>query len=303
MRAGPAVSLVAALVLAACASGCMTSRIRYDEEAPPPPSPPPAAGPAERERARFLAYTGGASAAGDLESSARLYRREDGAEVLLLAMVHFADAGFYSEVSRRIAGADVVLLEGTVGAAAPDASAPGDDDDGPALDAAAEIFGALDMVPQPARERIGPAGPRYVDGDVAPEELLGRVMAARRSGGAPQEFPATSFGWDRFWYRLFGMGERFCKAWRHAFASRLSPLDDEPVRAILIEPRNEALLARLDDELARRPAPRPGRAFRVVVPWGAEHMPGIERGLHARRFAAATADRIVAWRVRSYAAP
>ena len=40
--------------------------------------------------------------------------------------------------------------------------------------------------------------------------------------------------------------------------------------------------------------------FCGVVPWGSEHMSGIEQGLLACGYAAVTRERVLAWRVRSY---
>jgi len=285
------------------AGGCLTSRIRYDEETAPPPRS--AAAEAASTRDRFLTYTGDGRIAGDLVSIARSYRREDGAEVLLLAMIHYAEPSFYETVARRIAGADLVLLEGSAGAAPREPSEQAAPPFVEASDETGRIFASLDLAPQPTAEALGPPGPRYLRGDVPPAELDARVAAAQRSGDAQeaQEFPGTSFGWDRFWYGLVGRTTHFRRVWRHTFAARLRPLDQRAIHEILIEPRNETLLSRLDEELARRPKSSPPKRFRVVVPWGAEHMPGIEGGLLARRFAPADVERITAWRVRSYEAP
>ncbi len=299
------------------AAGCLTPRIRYED--PPDgaaPSAPQAAhgaalaaggngGPdgaapatAEDVRLRFLRYSGDARLAGDLESSARVYRRADGAEVLLIAMVHFADPAFSDHVSRRLAGSDVILLEG-----AAEGPTDGVGPDAPALSAAASIFEALDLVQQPEGEQLGPPGPCRVRGVVDPADLAARVEAVRATGAAwsPQEFPRGLFHWDRFWYAAVGKRAAFRRAWRHLFAQRLRPADERAVRDILIDPRNDALLRALDRELGRRPAwAAAPRRFRVAVPWGSEHMPGIESGVLARGFAFASAEPMLAWRVRSY---
>ena len=66
-------------------------------------------------------------------------------------------------------------------------------------------------------------------------------------------------------------------------ALRLTALDgryrDADVNAVfadLIDRRNAALVATLDRELAAHDV--------IVVPWGAEHMPGIEKALKERGF-------------------
>ena len=279
-----------AVLLSAASAGCLTPKIPYDDAG----GPRSGAAVPEEQRGRFLLYTGDRKVPGDLESTARLYRRADGAEVLLLAMVHFADRAFYDAVARSVAASDVVLYEGSADAVIAGSAVPER-----ATADATEIFDALDLVPQPDGDGIGPPGPRYVRGDVDKADLAARVEAVRRSGAAwsPQEFPHGLFAWDRFWYSVVGRGTTFRRVWRHAFATRLRPMEEKTIRDILIEPRNEAVLAHVDLEADR---PRAARRLRIAVPWGSEHMAGIERGLLARGYVPASVERVVAWRVRSY---
>lgn len=275
--------------------GCVTSRIRYDPDAPRRPR---AAIDAEAAT-RFLVYTGSEDGPGDLKVVTRLYRRADGAEVRLLPMVHFADAGFYGEVAARIAGSDLVLLEGAAEGGPPGTTATAD---GPAGDeGGADVFRALGLSPQPEGEAIGPRGPRYARGDIDAKDLLARVDKARRGERGPPggQFPGGLFAWDRFWYRLVGGGAAFQRRWRHSFAARLRPLEDARLRALLIEPRDRAVLQKLDDELALR-KPSTTKRFRIAIPWGSEHMAGIAAGLRARGFAAALEEVLTAWRVRGW---
>jgi len=272
-----------AWLLALSLAGCSTPSLP-DE---PPASPPPAA----LDAPAYDFSTGAADRAGDYYLRVEEWRTSDGARSVVLApVIHLADAGFYAEIQRRLADADVVLTEGVGG---PPALSPtsllveyvvGNYSRGAWLGGLVPQNLALDE------------GPRAESGDLEQAEFAATTScgdALLQAAALPLLVlviePIHLLRWLEAGGRtLVGESTADEAAFRHWMTDeRLGGDDgdaDDGLFPGVISTRNARLLERLDDCFAR-----PG-VDRIAIPWGADHMPGVAAALAERGFTRANAE-------------
>lgn len=278
----------AARLLASSLAGCSTPSLP-DE----PPAPPPLGA---IDWPVYDYSTGDGHDAGDYYLRAEEWRSADGGQsVVLLPVVHLADAGFYAEIEQRLADADVVLNEGVGG---PPALSP-------TSFAVEYVVGNYSrgawlggLVPQ----RLAlEEGPRSESADLDQSEFSATTScgdALFQAAALPILIlivePIHLLRWLEAGGRaLVGDLNGDEAAFRHwltdehlgAGGEAPAPHDtDDGLLAGVISTRNARLLDRLDDCLAR-----PG-VDRIAIPWGADHMPGIAEALAERGFSRTHAE-------------
>lgn len=201
----------------------------------------------------------------------RRYTRGDH-EVRLVGMMHVGEEERYRALARSFGGAGtIVLQEGVTDERARlrtqlsygrVAALLG-------LEEQDDLAGYLADEGEPA-----PAdGPVFVHADLDLADFAPETIAWL-------EQAAAVYGADEPWAALRAFGD-----WSAARAEQWPILERD-----LFTRRNEHLLARLDEALAA--------SERVVVPWGALHLPAIEAGLVARGFERTRAEehRLLGWR-------
>lgn len=277
----------AAALVVVVAAGCSAPAL--DDEPHPLPDLA-AARPDDAPPLRYDHYTGDEWIAGDYFVRAERWRHPaTGQAVLLLPMIHLGDAAFYAEAGELLRGADVVLSEGVGGA--PSLS--------PTSLLLRWIFGNYargcwlgDLVPQGDALR---EGPRAEPGDLAEAEFTAEAACTTPLLHAvalpalvllvePIHLGRWLLGAGR---RAAGAGAQDGAALRHFLVESTGDAadparddgDGEGFLPGVIERRNEHLLARLDEVLAR------AGVVEIALPWGARHLDGLAAGLRERGFA------------------
>lgn len=197
----------------------------------------------------------------------RHYKRGD-SEVLLIGMSHVGRKGVYEALLQQADRTPTIVLEEGV-----------TDEQGllprePHLEPLALELG-LDLQPR-AAEMIGAPA----DG----EDAAGDALEIEHADVDLSAFRSSTIGFLRLGLRLTAApGDAEA---RRALQELVRGPDGRDVYAGLLEDvlemRNRHLLERIDAALARHP--------RVVVPWGALHLGGIEAGLLARGFELASSE-------------
>jgi hypothetical protein len=276
----------AAPLLAWSLAGCSTPDLP-DE---PPSAPPPEA----LDAPAFDFSTGDGDVAGDYFLRVEEWRTADGGRsVVLLPVIHLADAAFYAEIEQRLADADVVLTEGVGG---PPALSPtsllveyvvGNYSRGAWLGGLVPQSLALDE------------GPRAESGDLEQSEFAAATSCGDllfQAAVLPILIvlvePIHLLRWLEAGGRtLVGdatgdeAGFRHWVTDGHLGADDDAPSDsDDGLLAGVISTRNARLLDRLDDCFARPDVDR------IAIPWGADHMPEVSAALAERGFTRASAE-------------
>ncbi len=282
-RARDAAARLLALLLAGCSAPSLPEE--------PLSSPPPEALAAPA----FDFSTGDGEVAGDYFLRVEEWHSSDGERsVVLLPMVHLADAGFYAEAERRLADADVVLTEGVGG---PPALSPtsllveyvvGNYSRGAFLGALVPQSLALDE------------GPRAESGDLEQSEFSATTSCGDslfQAAVLPLLVvlvePLHLLRWLEAGGRaLVGDANGDEAAFRHWLTEghlgddddSASGDSDDGLLAGVISTRNVRLLDRLEECFAR-----PG-VDRIAIPWGSDHMPGVAAALAERGFTRTSAE-------------
>ena len=203
-----------------------------------------------------------------LEMRAKKYVRGDGKEIDLVPMIHIGEGDFYGQVAASFPADTVVLTEGISDRSriaprldyAPVATALG-------LSSQSTEFKGLAAR---TRAEVRPADVDYADFSPEVREM---IRAVAEFVAHPDRDHYRAF--QQEWYRLLsadpGLQERF--------------FDEVLVR------RNAHVLKEADAALPE--------VQRVVLPWGAMHMPGLEKGVLSRGFRASETSRFDAIRYRT----
>lgn len=221
----------------------------------------------ERQTEGYIRFTARGIEAGET------VLEKDGRTVRLIGMIHIGERAFYENLFADIPPGALVLVEGVSdrqGRLKGEfsyrrlARALGLEEQVEVQSAwmsggAAGQAGATaraDAAPVPSREQR----PVIMRGDVDVSDLSDPTIRFLREVG---EIYGSHSLWEAF-RRLEATGERFTEK------------DLSTVYADLIDRRNAALIAVFDREA-------PGHDM-IVIPWGAEHMPGIEKALRERGY-------------------
>jgi hypothetical protein len=183
-----------------------------------------------------------------LEMKTKKYVRDDGKEIDLVPMIHIGEGGFYARVAASFPPDTVVLTEGVTDQArlaprldyTPVAKAMG-------LSSQMEEFQTLQ---KQSRAEIRPADVDYADFSPATREMIGLVSRFAEHPDAAH-YIAFVQEWRRREDADPGMQDRF-------------------FQEILLS-RNAHVLKETETALKT--------TGRVVLPWGALHMPGLEKGI------------------------
>jgi hypothetical protein len=197
----------------------------------------------------------------------RLYTRQD-QSVRLIAMMHIGSARYYRELAEYLDNGDtVVLAEGI-------SDREGLIKSRLSYSKVAALIGLetqeqMEMRGNPvdyedlaARDRAGPEGPGIVRADIDVGDFSGEARRYIQSVG-----------------ELFNPEDSFLESFRaylEWYERNMSPEKEAAVFLEIIDKRNETLLRYLDRALLGYDD--------VVIPWGALHMPGLERALLDRNF-------------------
>lgn len=183
-----------------------------------------------------------------LEMKTKKYTRADGKEIDLVPMIHIGESGFYGKVAASFPADTVVLTEGVTDR----------DRQAPHLDYT-PVASAMGLVSQSgefhdlARQtqaEIRPADVDYADFTPGTREMIGLVARFAENPDRPH-YAAFVQEWRRRAEADPGLPQRF--------------LDE------ILTVRNAHVLKEAEAAL-----PNTGR---VVLPWGALHMPGLEAGV------------------------
>lgn len=278
----PAAALSAALAIASCSA------------------PDPVEAAPEFPADGYELYTGSEDAAGTLSLCfTTLVHPASGKVVELIPMIHLADAAFYREAQAEMDRADVALLEG-IGHA-------------PAIHPTHFL---LTYLFANYLRFASHGGLVHQHEGIAwrDNQESGDLDAAAIRAQMPWWTPAVHTvllppiavlfeTWNLLsWlghsgYAAVGAAPAAEAGYRHDFALLLTDGDDEGDGSLLPgvrETRNEHLIAELDEAAAR------ADVNRIALPWGAAHMPGLERDLEARGYRIAERRWVSAWQVAGH---
>lgn len=193
---------------------------------------------------------------------------KDGKTVRLIGMVHIGEGRFYRDLFASFPADALVLVEGV------------SDDKGLLKGKFSynHIAGALGLTEQSGiqTEWMVNKARAAADGPAASQAGL-RVPSVIRADIDISDFSANTISF------LGEVGELYNApsiwgAWRRiqSMSDRYTDKDVSAIYGELIDRRNAKLISTFDREAANRAS--------VVIPWGAEHMPGIENALRARGY-------------------
>lgn len=295
------------------------------QEAPPtPPTPPPSSGakaaPAEGSYVRFVhagASAGNAApAAPDRLQTAIAGFERGGERVDLVGVVHLADAAYYDELQRRLAGYDAVLYEMVGGPA----TAPQPET------APSEGVGAIRQFQQLAKGFLGLefqldgidySAPNFVHADVAWDEmdalmaarsqsfatLFTRAMSLAERGGLAG-LPSDEAAMQAMAGRLFSAALSGNSAeLKRSLAPFLSQAESLVVQiegedgTVLVGERNRVAMEKLAELRSRRPSGS------YAILYGAGHMPDFEQRLLAAGFRKGATVWLDAWSIPAPGSP
>lgn len=203
----------------------------------------------------------------------RRYAR-DGKTVRLIPMVHIGSPEYYRELGETLSSEQaIVLAEGITdeeGLLRTDLSySRAADFIGLTSQENMQIQGTpLDYEDLGEAESEDPAGPGIVRADIDSSELSEETRSYIETVGAlfnPREPFAESFSKYMAWYR-----------------ENMTPEKEKAVFSEIVDMRNANLLRYLDRALSRHDL--------ILIPWGALHMPGLERALLERGFTPAASE-------------
>ncbi|MBL8839902.1 MAG: hypothetical protein JNL90_00050 [Planctomycetes bacterium] len=279
---------IGGFVVAWVPAGCKVPELAAPADLPAPLPDLAAPRAADAPPLPYDHYTGDGEIAGDYWMRVEEWRHPaSGQSVVLLPMIHLADAAFYEAVSAKLRDADVVLTEGVGGP--PSLS--------PTSLLLAYFFGNYSrgcwlggLVPQ---DEGLDAGPRAERGDLDLAEYTASNScgtSALHAVGLPALMaliePIHLGRWllaDARTLCTWGWADE--AAMRHFLVCDTNERhaddpegDDETLLDGVITRRNAHLLDRLDEVRAR-----PG-VGRIALPWGANHLPGLAAGLAERGF-------------------
>jgi hypothetical protein len=201
----------------------------------------------------------------------RYVRAEDGREIRLVGMMHVGEADAYQDLVASFAEPGTVVLE------------EGVSDESAVLGERLDYDGLASFLGLESQHDLG----SYLEN---PEtEELPRWPVLRHADVDVTEFHPVTLDWIEQTSALFA-GESPMVALRDAM--RLSAEDPDVVESVMEDVftrRNEHLLEQIDGALLE--------FHRVVVPWGALHLPEIEAAIRERGFAPTTSQRrrLVSW--------
>lgn len=245
--------------------------------------------------ARYHSY-GRTEDAGDFRTLIRTFRHpRTGDTVTLMGMVHLADESFYARANAEIRKADLVLMEGVHGT--------------PGLGALPLLYdsGLAARITAPARlahqgEMLPADAPQCENADVAISEispgfgatLFGVATLPVRVVIGESAVVLQTFG--DYGAALVGKRGDYSAWHRATLAKQLGEADADDLgdADLIIGKRNGTLLDHLDKHIAK------GKPGRTLIPWGAAHGPGLEKGLRDRGYEAVSDEWVVAIGVRSY---
>ncbi|MEM7165940.1 MAG: hypothetical protein AAF581_10770 [Planctomycetota bacterium] len=266
----PVALLLVALAIAC--PGCAIPRFEAPEASLP-------------ETSDFVFYTENSDGEpGDVYVRSCVYEHpETGQQVLLIPMVHIADAGFYDDVATLLESCDVVLEEAVHGV--PNVS--------PFLAIAPYVMGNMRRQASLAgishqAEVLEPTS-RWRNGDVSVAELQAFgswtspvVQACVLPLVVVVGEITNAYNWTAsLLSAVVGRGLQREFHVRAGLADDLAATDSDGLEILIpgvLHRRNDRLLAVLDETVADR------AACRVGVPWGAAHLPGIAIGLVERGY-------------------
>lgn len=287
----PGIARVACSLALLGLSACVSVRV---DETPSPSDPTSAPKPEAHVR-----YTKDAAGEGlSFDCLSREYTHpKTGKRVTVVGMVHLGDPSFYKRVREKALAHDRVLCEGVTGG------------DGVAslptiylLDLGPRAMGSSRLHFQTTIFKEEDAR-RFRNADVSLEELnqsVGDVLGSWVSlpfGMVLGETAVALIGTGELACTVVGQQDAYGEGMRDMLAGSLGggaqPSASDP---IILDFRNEHLLKILDEELAK-PEVRS-----VMLPWGAAHHRGVEKGLIARGFVAGAEEWIPAFKVKDFAA-
>ena len=233
---------------------------------------------------------------GDFRTLLRTFRHPaSGETVVLMGAVHLADESFYARFNEEIRRSDLVLLEGVSGS--------------PGLGSLPLVYqsGLASRMVDPARlahqgEMIPGDAPQCRNADVTLLEIspgwgatLWGVVTLPLTAiiGETAVFGQTLGDYGA---RLTGNGGAYAAWHREQLASTLASAspEDLPNDELIIDKRNAVVLSHLDKHIT---AGKPGR---VLIPWGAAHGTGLEKGLRTRGYEPLSDEWVTAVSVGSY---
>lgn len=214
---------------------------------------------------------------------------KSGRQVCLIGMVHVGDASFYRQVQQEMDKADIVLTEGV-----------GSKLDDPLLALQMQyLFSVVDRVRLQAglhSQHMLTARDNWINADLSMDEMFGGELLADRYGVALPAVLGSVFIEPSFLViDLYRGGVAVCRG-RHGLRDAdagarqflFSHLDekeadndsafDKPKDRIILAKRNLRVMEVLEKE-TQKPGVR-----RIVIPWGAEHGPELERMLVAKGY-------------------
>ncbi len=253
----------------------------------------------------YETYTGSEERVGDFQVRVTEMSDAAGHTVVLFPMIHIGDAAFYKEVQAECDKADVVLTEGVGG------------------DANLSATHAFTSYLFANYARFAAHG-----GMTEQHEAFGWRKNQRRGDMTRAEFSDQMPWWapisqtvllpfaivgleiwnmsnwiGRMSHLAVGQQTSFHEWDRHLFCRIIGESDEEEDEDDLdlllpgvLEARNAHLVARLDETL------KDTNVKRVALPWGAAHMPGVEKSLKERGYSIGTKRWVKAMRVRSFEA-
>lgn len=275
----------------------------------------------ERPRAgQFLRYRAPDRNGGGLDVAITEYEASDGGPtVVLIGVVHVADAPYFVSINEALAGCDIVLWEGVkpagMSASKWQARSHNQDRDGSGLQRQlATWFGFVFQL-----DAIDYAGPKFVHADMSLEDFVaaggGDFIDISDFSGESDEFEPDDAATDRerlpgevneTWEAVIAFGEfamskpsPLRSLARRMFAETMgsadlgNTLDMLPgLSELLLEKRNAVVIEKLEDLL-------PTSQGRIGIFYGAAHMTGLEAELTGRLgYRRTTARWLRAWAVR-----
>lgn len=274
------------LASALLAFSAITPLLAATPAAPAPATPEP-----------YFSY-GKPADAGDLRCRIRTFRHPaSGNTVVIMGMIHLADETFYKRAQTEITHADVALMEGVTGsgsiATLPLRYYSGL---GQRIMAPSRLGMQQELLPAtlPACENadvnmseLSPGFGAAVMGTLALPvvAVVGETVIVIQSAGE------LTFG-------CFGYTGEFTAAHRAKLAETLGRPEGESGmdNTLILDHRNAVLLGKLDAHLKTK------RGKRILLPWGAAHGVGLEKGLLERGCVPIADEWVPAIGVKSFAA-
>lgn len=235
--------------------------------------------------------------AGDMRTLIRTFRHpKSGETIVFFGAIHLADESFYDRFNAEIRKADLTLFEGVSGS--------------PGLGTLPLVYqsGIAQRLVSPTRlasqrEMVITTAPGCENADVDIGELspgwgstLGGIVMLPVAIVIGETVVLVQSTGDVA-ARATGNGGAYAHWHRDLLASQLNKAEpgDMPDSELILDKRNAVVLDHVDRARRRPNAPR-----RILIPWGAAHGPGIEKGLRERGFEAISDEWVKAVGVKSF---